>query len=114
MHLFLRRGTPAHARLRSRLTFVFLATLVVDLVGSILVYLFERHANGTDISTLGDAFFWTSAQLLTVSSQIRNPFTTGGRVVDIVLEAYAIVVVTTVADFFHHRREERQDAQAAR
>jgi hypothetical protein len=36
-------------------------------------------------------------QLLTVSSQIKNPVTSGGKVVDVVLEIWAIFVVTAVA-----------------
>ena len=103
------RGTPAHALLRSRLTTVALMTVVTALIGSTLVYLFEHGR--ADIHTFGDALFWTTAQLLTVSSQMKNPISTGGRIVDIVLEFYAITVVTTVAgswaDFFHHRRHER-------
>ena len=32
-------------------------------------------------------------QLLTVSSQIRNPLTTGGRITDVFLELWAVIVV---------------------
>ena len=32
-------------------------------------------------------------QLLTVSSQIKNPLTAGGRIVDVVLEVWAVIVV---------------------
>jgi hypothetical protein len=39
-------------------------------------------------------------QLLTVSSQMKNPVTSGGRVVDIFLELWAIFVVTAVAGSF--------------
>jgi hypothetical protein len=107
-----RRGSTAtHRHLRERLTALALVTLVVDLVGSLLIHLFEHDARGSEITTFGDALFWTSAQLLTVSSQIRNPFTTGGRIVDIALELYAITVVAALAGsfgaFFHRRGLER-------
>jgi voltage-gated potassium channel len=82
-----------HRQLISRLLLILVATLVIDVVGTILVYLAERHARGTDIKTLGDAFFFTTVQLLTVSSQIKNPFTAFGRAVDIVLEVWAVLVV---------------------
>ena len=72
---------------------ILLATLFVDAAGTILTYLSERHARGTDINTLWDAFFFSTVQLLTVSSQIRNPFSALGRVVDIVLEIWAVLVV---------------------
>jgi hypothetical protein len=82
-----------HRRLLARLTIVVLATIVIDSIGSILVYFLERGAQGTEISTFGDALFFTTVQLLTVSSQIRNPLTPWGRIVDIVLEVWAVIVV---------------------
>jgi hypothetical protein len=38
--------------------------------------------------------------LLTVSSQIKNPLTWGGKIVDIGLEIWAIFVVTVIAGSF--------------
>ena len=93
-----------HRRLVARLLVVLAATLVVDAVGTVLVYLLERHGKQTDIHNLFDAFFFTTVQLLTVSSQIKNPLTTGGRIVDIGLEIWAVVVVAgsagAIASFF--------------
>ena len=93
-----------HRRLLARLTIVVLATIVIDSIGSVLVYFLERGAQGTEISTFGDALFFTTVQLLTVSSQIRNPLTPWGRVVDIVLEVWAVIVVAgsagAIAAFF--------------
>jgi len=70
----------------------------------VAIYFFERHAKGTAIHTLGDALFFTTVQLLTVSSQIPNPFTPGGRVVDVLLEVWAVIVVAgsagAIAAFF--------------
>jgi hypothetical protein len=104
--------TVTHLHLRQRVTAVVLTTVAVAIAGSVLVLLFERHAKGTAIHDLGDSFFWVSAQLLTVSSQMPNPFTTGGRITDLVLEAWAITVVATLAGsfgaFFHHRSTERK------
>jgi hypothetical protein len=40
----------------------------------------------------------TTVQLLTVSSQIGNPFTAFGRAVDIALEVWAVLVVAGSAD----------------
>lgn len=82
-----------HRQLISRLLLILIATLVIDVVGTVLVYFAERHTHATDIKTLGDAFFFTTVQLLTVSSQIKNPFTPFGRAVDIVLEVWAVLVV---------------------
>ena len=118
LHHLATSQTEAHVNLRHRLAAAVIVTALIDLIGSALDYHFEHDRVRDGISSFGEAVFWTTAQLLTVSSQMPNPVTTGGRIVDILLELYAIVVVTTVAgswaDFFHHRREERQDAQAAR
>jgi hypothetical protein len=83
---------------------VLLATLVLDALGTLAMYHAERHARGTEITSLGDALFFTTVQLLTVSSQLRNPLTTWGRVVDVALEVWAVIVVAgsagAVAAFF--------------
>jgi hypothetical protein len=106
----LRGDTRTHELLRSRLLFLFLATLVLDAVASVLIFLFERNASGTEITNLGDAVFWTSTQLLTVSSQLRNPISTPARVLDVFLQAYAISAVAFLAGsfgaFFHRRGAE--------
>jgi hypothetical protein len=93
-----------HRRLFSRLLLVLGLTAVVDVVGTALVYVTERHVGQTDIHGLFDAFFFTTVQLLTVSSQIKNPLTVSGRIVDIFLEIWAVIVVAgsagAVASFF--------------
>jgi hypothetical protein len=82
-----------HRRLVARLAIVVATTIVIDAVGSVLVFFLERGAEGTEISTFGDALFFTTVQLLTVSSQIRNPLTPWGRLVDVALEVWAVIVV---------------------
>jgi hypothetical protein len=93
-----------HRRLVSRLLIVLTLTMLIDAVGTVLVYAFERNVKGGDIHTLGDALFFTTVQLLTVSSQIRNPLTAGGKVVDVFLEVWAVIVVAgsagAIASFF--------------
>ena len=100
-----------HRHLGERLKAIALATLGVDAIGSVLVYLFERHADRTEITNFGDAAFWTTTQLLTVSSQLPNPISTGGRIVDVFLQIWAISVVASLAGafgaFFHRRSLER-------
>ena len=112
-----RAATPTHEHLRYRLLLVFVATLALDLVASLLILGFERNAEGTEISNFGDSMFWTSTQLLTVSSQLPNPISTPARILDVFLQAYAISVVAILAGsfgaFFHRRGVER-DPPAAR
>jgi len=105
-----------HHRLLVRLAWVFGATLVVDIVCTVLIYVLERDALGTQIRTFGDALFFTTVQLLTVSSQIRNPLTTGGRLVDVFLEIWAVIVVAgsagAMADFFNEATAKRRAARS--
>jgi voltage-gated potassium channel len=93
-----------HRRLVARLGVLLVATLVLDVLGTLAVYFLERHARGTEVHTIGQALFFTTVQLLTVSSQLKNPVTPLGRVVDVVLELWAVIVVAgsagAIATFF--------------
>jgi hypothetical protein len=95
--MVLRGESHTHRLLRSRLAFLLLATIVLDAVATVLMYWFEHDRMASGFHTLGGALFWVSAQLTTVSSQMPNPVTTPGRVLDIVLEVWAISVVATLA-----------------
>jgi hypothetical protein len=106
-----RAATPTHEHLRTRLLFLLVVTVILDAVASVLIFGFEQHAEGTEITTFGDSVFWTSTQLLTVSSQLPNPISTPARVLDVFLQAYAISAVAILAGsfgaFFHRRGIER-------
>jgi hypothetical protein len=106
-----RGATPVHLHLRQRLVAVALFTVIVGALASTAIFFLERHAPGTGIHTFGDAVFWTSTQLLTVSSQLPNPISGGARALDVFLQAYAISVVAALAGsfsaFFHHRSQQR-------
>ncbi len=111
-----RAGTPTHGALRDKLVAIAIATLGIDLICAVLAYLFEHHTQQTDISTFGSALFWTTTQLLTVSSSIHNPASFGGRVLDVLMEAYAITVVATMAGAmgtFMIKRAREIEAEAA-
>lgn len=89
-----------HRRLLARLLVAAGLTFVVDAFGSVLEWLLERGAPKTDIHGFGDAVFFATVQILTVSSSMQNPITSGGKAVDVVLELWAIFVVTAVAGSF--------------
>jgi hypothetical protein len=89
-----------HRRLVARILIALAVTIVVDLVAALLAWDLESGVKGSDIHGFGDALFFTSVQLLTVSSSIKNPVTSAGKVLDIALEAWAIFVVTAVAGSF--------------
>jgi hypothetical protein len=109
-----RAQTRAHEILRDRIVGLTLVSIVLDLVAAGFAWGLERGHG--EITTFGNALFWTTTQMLTISSQFPNPLTTGGKVLDVALQLYAIVVVTSMAgafaSFFHHRARERaaQDA----
>jgi len=96
-HKVARGATHEHSRFRNRLATLLLMTAFVDAIGTTLMYVFEHGKKGSEIPSVFQGFFWVTTQLLTVSSQIKNPVTTGGRIVDMFLELWAITVVATVA-----------------
>ena len=52
--------------------------------------------------------FWTTTQLLTVSSQIKNPITVGGRILDVFMEIYAVIagLAGAIGSFLQKRGQE--------
>jgi hypothetical protein len=108
-----RAATPTHRRLRDQLVAIIVATVGVDLLCAIAAFLLERHSQQTDIKTFGSAAFWTTTQMLTVSSQIKNPISVGGRILDVFMEIYAITVIATLAgalgSFLQKRGQEIDD-----
>jgi hypothetical protein len=110
-----RAGTPTHARLRDRLVAIAAATVGFDIVCAVLGFLFEHDQKQTQIKTLGSALFWTTTQMLTVSSSIQNPISLPGRLLDVVMEIYAITVIGAMAGAlgaFLLKRGEEIDAAA--
>jgi hypothetical protein len=108
-------ATPVHERFRSRIVLLFLVSVIVDAIASVLILLFERHQPGTGITNFGDSVYWTTTQLLTVSSQLPNPLSTPARVLDVFLQGYAISAVAFMAgsfgSFFVHKAHPPAEAQ---
>jgi hypothetical protein len=89
-----------HRRLLARIAIAFLLSVAVDAAGALVMWSLESGVKGSDINGFGDALFFSTVQILTVSSSFKNPLTSGGQVVDVVLELWAIFVVTAVAGSF--------------
>src|SRR3954466_8705889 len=89
-----------HRRLLARLMIALGLTIVVDLVGALLVWHWESGIKGSDLHGFGDAVFFATVQVLTVSSSVKNPLTGAGKVVAVALELWAIAVVTALAGSF--------------
>jgi hypothetical protein len=108
-------STTTHRRLRARVTAIAVATIGVDLICAVCVFFLERDAHGTQIHTFGSALFWTTTQLLTVSSNLGNPISTGGCILDVFMELWAITIIATltgaVGSFLNKRAEELDSQQ---
>ncbi len=111
LRMVVRGESHAHRFLRSRLMFLIVATLVLDAFATVVMYTLEHDHPGSGFDDWGGALFWVSAQLTTVSSPMPNPVTTAGRVLDIMLEIWAITVAATLAAslaaFFRARHVEQ-------
>lgn len=89
-----------HRRLLARLLLTAGLSLAVFVAGTLLEWWAEHGHRGGAIHNIGDAAFFTATQMLTVSSSMPNPMTPAGRVVDVVLELWAVFVITAVAGTF--------------
>jgi hypothetical protein len=99
-HRVFRGHTKAHETLRDRIAMAFSITLIFDLAMAAVMCWTEKGKAHPGISSFFTTFFWVTTQLLTVSSQMQNPVTTGGRIVDMFLELWAVSVVTALAGSF--------------
>jgi hypothetical protein len=89
------------------LRWLAMVTIVIDVAaGGIAMAAEHGHAHAFD--TYWEALFWTTTQLLTVSSQLPNPTSTAAHILDVVLELLSITIVTSIAGswaaFFHRHR----------
>ncbi|MCW3067230.1 MAG: uncharacterized protein JWN32_4402, partial [Solirubrobacterales bacterium] len=107
-----RGQTRAHEHLRNRLLAIVWITIALDALCTLIVFLTERHASGTQIHDVWDAFLFSTAQLLTASS-VASPATDVGKVLELFFDVYAITVVATLAGsfgaFFHRLSQEHEE-----
>jgi voltage-gated potassium channel len=75
--------------------FLFAAALLV-LNGAVIVYVFERHAPGSNIHTLGQSVWWSVVTVTTVGYGDYYPVTTGGEVAAAFIMAIAILTLAVV------------------
>jgi hypothetical protein len=107
-----RGSSRTHSHLRRRLLIIFGATAVFAVICTLVVYITEHHAKGTEIHSLFDAFLFATSQLLTGSS-VANPATDLGKVLELIFDLWAIFVVASLAGsfgaFFHARSKEMNE-----
>jgi hypothetical protein len=110
-----RGSSRTHYHLRRRILIIFGSTAVFAVICTLLVYLVEHRAHGSEIRSLWDSFIFTTSQLLTGSS-VANPSTDLGKVLELVFDLWAITVVASLAGsfgaFFHARSKEMNEEMA--
>jgi hypothetical protein len=98
------------------LRWLAVVTVIGDLIAGALALVAE-HGHPHEFGSYWAALFWTTTQLLTVSSQLPNPSSTAAHILDVVLELASISIVTSIAgswaSFFHHRRGVARAASSA-
>jgi voltage-gated potassium channel len=99
----------ARSLLQGRLQFLLLASLVVIFGSGQLVFVLERGRTGA-IDSLGNAL-WFSANAVISGTIVYEPVTLVGRLLALLLTAYAIVVFAslagTIGAYFVESRQER-------
>ena len=104
----------ARGLLQGRIAFLAATTAVVVVSGAQLLYVLEAGREG-GVGSLGEALWW-SANLSVSSTLVLEPVTVVGRLLALLLSAYALVVFAslagTVGAFFVESRQERAVAEA--
>jgi voltage-gated potassium channel len=99
----------ARGLLQGRLQFLLIVTVVVVFAGGQLILVLERGRVGA-IGTLGDGLWW-AANAVIAGNLVHAPVTLAGRLLSLVLSAYAIVVfaslAATIGAYFVESRQER-------
>jgi hypothetical protein len=123
----LREPRSANELLLARVTVLVMLTVILVLAGAFVFYRLERNAPGSEVKTYGDALFWTSSQITTISSSLANPISTGGRILAVLTDLVSIAMVSmlfgTIAQHIHivspkrersfHRTAKEDDAPEA-
>jgi voltage-gated potassium channel len=99
----------AQGLLEGRIGFLLATTAIAIVSGGQLLFLLERARDG-GVKNLGDALWW-AANLAISGNSVFEPVTWFGRVIALVLSAYAVVVFASVAAalgaYFIESRAER-------
>ncbi len=99
--------------LKSNITLVILGILVLLIIifGGIGVYLAEYKHQGTNITNLGDAFWWSVVTITTVGYGDYYPVTAIGRLIAIFMMFSGIGVVVLLVGMISQRHLQRIESR---
>ena len=101
----LRERRSANELLLARVTVLVMLTVVLVLAGAFVFYRLERNAPGSEVTTYGDALFWTSSQIAAISSSLANPISTKKDILAVLTDLASIAMVSllfgTIAQHIH-------------
>ena len=81
---------------RGHLERFLLAAFVLVLNGAAIVYLFERHAPGSNIRTLGESVWWALVTVTTVGYGDYTPVTAPGRITACLIMGTGLVTLAVI------------------
>ena len=95
-----------HTYLRANINFVIPIGLVFAIVifGGISVYLVEHNQPGANITSLGNALWWSVITITTVGYGDYTPVTTIGRMIAVVVMFSGIGIVVSLVTLLSQRR----------
>ncbi len=82
--------------LRGNLQRFLLAATVLALNFAIIVDLYERHAKGSNIHSLGESIWWAITTVTTVGYGDYFPVTTGGKIAATLIMAIGILTIAVI------------------
>ncbi|RJQ55801.1 MAG: glutamate racemase [Actinobacteria bacterium] len=98
--LYTRLGLSELGKILSRrLTYLVVTTALVTLFGAIGGLVLESRVPGTNMKTFGDALWWSTGLVTTVTDEI-HPVTPGGRILGFFLMVFGMTVFAFLAASF--------------
>jgi len=81
---------------RGHLERFLLAALLLVLNGAVITYLYERHAPGSNIHTLGESLWWALVTVTTVGYGDYTPVTVPGRITACLIMGIGLVTLAVI------------------
>ena len=106
------RSKRLHKLLQSNpLAIPIILVVLIIIFGGIGMYLAEYKHPGSNISTLGDAFWWAIETITTVGYGDYTPVTVVGRVIAVVVMFSGIGIVVSLVTIMSQRRIKKMESR---